>query len=181
MAALPAVLAVAQMAKAHADAQALAAAQEKQQKIKNQQVLEGALANYDQMDAIELEAQKQTIEDAQGVQKDFIAKKGRVNVMAAAMGTGGMSVHNQLTELERGKANSYDLILNNRQNNMENFKSQASAIRYGAAANMDVRAISRPSSAALALNVGATAIQGYTDYQKAETQAALNKPVKSGV
>lgn len=183
MAAAPLVIAgvqAAMAAKQYADAQAVASAQAKAASMRNQQLVEQTVANYDQLSEVELDAQQRSLEDTVSVQKDYLQQKGRINVMAAAMGTGGMSVSSQLSDLERNKYSNYKTILLNKQSDLDNIRSQAENLRYQAASSMDVRPISRPSRAALALNIGATAVGGYSDYQKGLKLQSMNQPVGAG-
>lgn len=170
-----------------AQANANANAQEEAAEKRNQQLVEQTVANYDELSEVEREAQQRSLEDAVSVQKDYFQQKGRINVMAAAMGTGGQSVASQLGDLEREKYTNYNTILLSRQAEQDNIRSQAENMRYQAASSMDVSPISRPSWAAGALSVGATALNGYSQYQDvSKSSELLRKPslqtssVKSG-
>ncbi|QZI86140.1 hypothetical protein PODOV006v2_p0046 [Vibrio phage 15E36.1] len=167
-----------------AQANANANAQEKAAEKRNDQLVEQTIANYDELAAVELDAQQQANDESIEVQKGYIQEKGRINVMAAAMGTGGMSVSSQLNDLEREKYTNYGTILQNRQAKQDNIRSQAENMRYQAASSMSVNPVSRPSFAATALSLGSAAATGYTSYQglKAESDM-LKKPttsIKSG-
>lgn len=164
-----------------AQARANAKAQEQAAELRNEALVEQTVANYDELADVELDAQQRAIDDSLSVQKGYIQQKGNVNVMAAAMGTGGMSVQSQLEDLEREKYSNYNTVLLSKQAEMDNIRSQAESIRYQAANNMDVRPVSRPSYAAAALNIGATALSGYSNYRSASQQSQLNKPVGSSM
>lgn len=151
----------------------LADAQEEAQKKQNEQVSKETIANYEQLSEAELALQQQTLDATLDNQKGYIKEKGRINVMAAAMGTGGMSVSSQLSDLERVKYSNYNTILLNRQAGMDNIADQAESLRYQAAGSMNVSPISRPSWAAAALDIGSQALGGYADYQKRKEQADL--------
>lgn len=158
-------------------AQANAQAQQKAAEIKNQQLVDQTIANYDELSKVEQEAQQQALEQSIDMQKDYIASKGRVNVMAAAMGTGGGAVSSQLQDLERTKYSNYNTILMDRQARLDNVKAQAESMRYQAAAGMSVSPVSRPSWANAALGIGTSALTGYTGYKQQQTSAdMLNKP-----
>lgn len=162
-------------------ANANANAQEDAAERRNEQLVEQTVANYSELSEVELDAQQRSLDDSISVQKDFLQQKGRVNVMAAAMGTGGMSVASQLSDLEREKYSNYDTILLSRQAEQDNIRSQAESMRYQAASGMEVSPISRPSFAATALSIGSSALGGYIATKEAGSQAALTKPaIKSG-
>jgi hypothetical protein len=152
-----------------------AKAQEAAQAKRNQQQVEQTVANYDELAEVERESQQKSLEDSFAVQKDYIQSKGRVNVMAAAMGTGGQSVSGQLQDVERTKYSNYNTILLNRQAELDNVADQAKSLRFQAASNMDVTPISRPSFAAAALNIGSQVVSGYSSYKSAGKQAELLK------
>lgn len=163
----------------------MADAQEEAQTKRNEQLSKETLANYEQLSEAELTLQQQTIDASLENQKGYIKEKGRINVMAAAMGTGGMSVSSQLSDLNRVKYSNYNTILLNRQAGMDNIADQAESLRYQAAGSMNVNPISRPSWAAAALDVGSQALGGYADYQNRKAQTDLlsttsKKTVSSG-
>lgn len=163
----------------------MADAQEEAQAKRNEQVSKETIANYEQLSEAELALQQQTIDASLENQKGYIKEKGRINVMAAAMGTGGMSVSSQLSDLNRVKYSNYNTILLNRQAGMDNIADQAESLRYQAAGSMNVNPISRPSWAAAALDVGSQALGGYADYQNRKAQTDLlsttsKKTVSSG-
>lgn len=176
-------ISVAATAVSVAQANANADAQEKAAEKRNDQLVEQTVANYDELARVELDAQQQSNDESIEVQKGYIQEKGRINVMAAAMGTGGQSVSSQLSDLEREKYSNYSTILQNRQAKQDNIRSQAENMRYQAAASMDVNPVSRPSFAATALSLGSTAMGGYSSYQGIKQESNLvSKPssVKSG-
>lgn len=163
-------------------ANATANAQEDAAKLRNEQLVEQTVANYGELADVELDAQQRAFDDTFEVQKNYTQAKGRTNVMAAAMGTGGMSVKTQLQELEKDKYSNYNTILQSRQASLDNIKSQAEAARFQAASGMNVTPISRPSYAAAALNIGSTALSGYSSYQdiSKESQLLNKASVSSG-
>lgn len=156
-------------------------AQEEAAEIRNEQLADQTIANYDELSEVELVAQQQALESSKDMQEDYIESKGRINVMAAAMGTGGSSVSSSLQDLERTKYSNYNTILLDRQAKMDNVSAQAENMRYQAASGMSVAPVSRPSWAATALNVGTTALSGYTGYQDIKPESDLLKPVKSTI
>lgn len=159
-----------------------ASAQEDAARIHNEQLTEQTIANYDELADVELDSQQRALDDSLSVQKDYLVNKGRVNVMAAAMGTGGQSVASQLGDIEREKYSNYNTILLSRQAEQDNIKSQAESMRYQAASGMNVSPVSRPSWAGTALNIGGMALSAYSSQKTASTEASLVKPaVKSGV
>ena len=164
-----------QQAQANANANAQEAAQNK----RNEQQVEQTVANYDELAEVEMDVQQKALDDSVSVQRSYIKDKGRVNVMAAAMGTGGMSVSNQLLDVEKAKYSNYNTILLNRQADMDNIADQAKSMRFQAASNMDVSPISRPSYAAAALNIGSQVISGYGKASEAGKQAELVKALEA--
>ncbi|CAM0031673.1 internal virion protein [Vibrio phage D530] len=172
-------ISVAATVAATAQANANAKAQEEAAEKRNQQLVEQTVANYDELADIELQAQQQAQEDTQAVQKDFLQQKGRINVMAAAMGTAGQSLDSQLKDLEREKYQNYDTILTSRQAEMDNIRSQAETMRYQAANSMNVTPVSRPSWASTALSVGSTALGGYGTLKETSKQSEQVKPVQT--
>lgn len=175
MAAAPFIVAGVGAVQQYQQANELADAQEQAQKIKNAQVIDQVDANYDELADVERDAHEQAFEASMSVQKGYIKEKGRVNVMAAAMGTGGMSMQSQLKDLDREKFNDFDTILKDRQAGMDNTRSQAESMRFSAAAGMSVQPVSRPSNASLALNLGTTALSGHAAQKKSDAQSALLK------
>lgn len=185
MAAASTAVAVAAAVQSSMQARKNAQAQEEAAERRNEQLVEQTIANYDELSAIELDAQQRSIDDTLSVQKEYLQNKGRINVMAAAMGTGGQSIASQLNDLEREKYSNYDTILLSRQAEQDNIRSQAETMRYQAASSMDVSPVSRPSYAATALNVGATVIGGYGSIQEVNKESELlskqsKQTVKSG-
>ncbi|CAM0031716.1 internal virion protein [Vibrio phage D529] len=153
-----------------------ASAQEEAAERRNDQLVEQTIANYDELSQVELEAQNQALDESMDMQKGYLRSKGRTNVMAAAMGTGGASVASQLQDLERTKYSNYNTILLSRQAKMDNIASQAESMRHQASASMDVSPISRPSWASTALDVGGSVLSGYTQLQGQKTESDLLKP-----
>lgn len=175
-------LSVAAAVQSSVQANANANAQEDAAEQKNQQLVEQTVANYDELADVELDAQQQANDEANEVQKGYIQEKGRINVMAAAMGTGGMSVASQLNDLDREKYSNYSTILQNRQAKQDNIRSQAESMRYQAASNMNVNPVSRPSFAATALSLGSTLTSGYSTYQNLRKESDLvRKPDTSSI
>lgn len=176
-------VAIASSVYAAVQANEMADAQEEAQEKRNEQVVKETIANYDQLSEEELALQQQSMDASLENQKGYIKEKGRINVMAAAMGTGGMSVSSQLADIERVKYSNYSTILLNKQAGMDNIADQAEALRYQAGGMMQVQPISRPSWAATALEVGGQALGGYQDYQQRRQDAELlskSKSAKSG-
>lgn len=177
-------LSVAAAVQSSVQANANANAQEEAAEKRNEQLVEQTIANYDELADVELDAQQQANDEAFEVQKGYIQEKGRINVMAAAMGTGGMSVSSQLNDLEREKYTNYSTILQNRQAKQDNIRSQAENMRYQAASSMNVNPVSRPSFAATALSLGSTVATGYSSYQSLKKESDLVRTptpsIKSG-
>jgi len=180
MAAAPFIVMAASAAYKHEQEKAMADAQKQMQKNTNKMLVAQTDANYSELSDVEREEQAKTLDDSLSIQKEYIKNKGNVNVMAAAMGTGGMSMKSQLNDLSREKFSDYNTILEDRQARMDNLKSQATNMRYDSASRQDVRPISRPSNAALALNLTGAAVGGYTAQQSSNQNADLLKTVRTG-
>lgn len=155
-----------------------AQAQEEAAEKRNKQQVETTIANYGELSEAELDAQKQSLDDSLTMQREYLREKGRINVMAAYSGTGGMSVASQLQDLERVKFNNYDALQMSQQASFDNIADQAESMRYGAMASMDVTPISRPSWFAGALNIGSAAVSGYSGIQKAQAAQELAQPAQ---
>ncbi|YP_009791129.1 internal virion protein [Marinomonas phage CB5A] len=164
MTAISTAVSVAATIQAQRQASARASAMKAAQAEKNEQIVESTVANYDQMSEQELSVQEQSLQESLQTQKDYIASKGRVNVMSAAMGTGGQSVASQLQDLERVRYGNYSSILQDKQAQLDNIADSAENERYQGAAAQDRTAITRPSTASTLLAVGSTAAQGYSNY-----------------
>ena len=158
---------------AQVQAQKNAKAQEEAADQRNKAITEQTIKNYDELSEVEQEAHKQATEEGRAVQIDYLRQKGRVNVMAAAMGTGGMSVKTQLQDLEREKYTNYNTILLSRQAKFDNIASQAESLRMQAGSSYSSTSLSRPSWAATALNVGSTVLGGYGAINEANTEGEL--------
>lgn len=177
MATAATVVSVAATVQQVVQANATANAQEDAQAARNSMLVEQTVANYGELSEVELDQQQEAFDETIEVQKEYTKAKGQTNVMAAAMGTAGMSVKSQLSDLNQQKYSNYNTILQNRQASMDNIRSQAETARYQAANSMDVTPISRPSYAAAALNIGGQVISGYSNTQEAKAQ---DKQLSSG-
>lgn len=176
VAAAAAVAATAQQVKQSRD---LAAQQVRAANKKNDQIVESTVSNYDQLSEAELESQNMALDNSLSMQKDYLKSKGRVNVLAAAMGTGGQSVSSQLGDLQRTKYSNYNTILQNRQADLDNIADQATSLRYNAAAAIDTTPISRPSWASAALSAGSIAASGYSKFSDTQKlQKLADAPAK---
>lgn len=157
----------------NADAQMAAAERQNEQKVQS------AIANYDELSEVEQEAYQQSLEDSMTMQRQYLREKGRINVMAAYAGTGGMSVARQLNDLERTKYSNFNVIQQDQQAAFDNIADQAESIKFGAAASMNVAPVSRPSWFASAVDIGTAALNGYSGYDKAVTAANQAQPANT--
>lgn len=181
VAAIPYVIAGVSAAVSYSNSSKMAAAQEKAAKLRNEQLVDETIANYDELAAAELDTIQNSNDRAIASQRAYIKEKGRINVMAAAMGTKGQSISGQLRTLEQVKYRNYATILEDRQASQDNIRARAESLRFGAASRADVRPISRPSSAAAALTIASKAVQGYSAYQSGTEQSDLLKTPTSTV
>lgn len=161
-----------------------AEAQEKDQEARNQAQANAAISNYGELSSIERDALIEEGENNIAIQKDFLAAKGRVNTMAAATGTGGMSVGAQMESLDRQQYSNFDAIQATRQSKLDSTTNQARSIKSQATGNMDYTPINRPSWAAGALQIGSAAAGSYTKLQSnlnnLEQAKLVNQPSAGG-
>ncbi|ATW58193.1 internal virion protein [Pseudomonas phage uligo] len=153
-------------------------AQEETAENNNKSIASAATKNYGELSSIERDALLEESENNLAVQKDFLAAKGRVNTMAAATGTGGMSVGAQMEALDRQQYSNFDAIQATRQSKLDNVQNQARSIQSNATGNMDYTPISRPSWAAGALQIGSAAAKGYMGIQ--QSNALRDQAQKAG-
>lgn len=156
-----------------------ASAQVEAAEAQNEQKVQSAIANYDELSEVEQDAYQRSLEDSLDMQKDYLKEKGRINVMAAYAGTGGMSVAGQLQDLERAKYQNYNTIQLDQQAAFDNVADQAQSIRFGTAASMNRQAVSRPSWFGSALELGATSLNAYSGYKKATTALDQAEPANT--
>lgn len=157
-----AAMSVAATLQSVAQARKTAAAQVAAQEERNDQIVESTIANYDQLSEAELSVQQQSLQRSLDTQKDYIKQKGKLNVMAAAMGTGGQSMQSQLNDLNRTKYSNFNTIQQDKQAELDNIADQATNMRYQAASSMSTQAISRPSWASGALSAASSGLQTYS-------------------
>ena len=113
-----------------------AKAQEEAAVKHNEQVVTETIANYDQLASSELSKQQGISKQSLDVQKEYLAKKGRINVTAAAYGTAGQSLEGQLKSINKDKLNDYSTLLHNQQIEQDSVKSQAENLKYQAGNSM---------------------------------------------
>ncbi|AWD90620.1 hypothetical protein [Pseudomonas phage Njord] len=138
----------------------------KAQEEANRAQAEAAISNYGELSSIERDALLEEGEQNMAVQKDYLAAKGRVNTMAAATGTGGLSVGAQMESLDRQLYSNFDAVQATRQSKLDNVQNQARSIQSQATGNMDYTPINRPSWAAGALQIGGSIAGAYGKLDK---------------
>ncbi|QBJ01051.1 hypothetical protein [Aeromonas phage MJG] len=153
----------------------LAEQQAEAQRKNNEAKMHALEDNYSQLSKIEQDALKESADQAMAAQKDYVVARGRVNTMAAATGTAGMSLSTQLGDLERDKLNNYTAIQQTRQSKLDNTYNQALQMKAQAEGNMDISPISRPSYAAGALSMLGTIANGYGQYQRDKPAMDMGK------
>lgn len=159
-------------------------AQSEQQEISNRETAKAIDTNYGELSKVEQDALLNEADDNIDMQKQYMQARGRVNTMAAASGTAGMSVDAQMFGLDRDRATNMDSLQITRQSKLDSVTNQARQIKSQGTAGMDYSPISRPSWAQGALSVGSTALSGaasaYGASQKLQMAQQVNTPKAGG-
>lgn len=124
-----------------------------------------AAASYDDLSPAEIDANRQANDAALAQQAESIQAKGRVNLFAAASGTGGGSVDSMLFDIDTVRSRNMNSIIAQRESGLTSIRKQAEQIRQGAISNQNRQPINSPSWIEGGLKIGASAIQGLSSYQ----------------
>lgn len=144
-----------------------------------------AAAAYDDLTPAEIDANKQANDAAMAQQAEAIQAKGRVNLFAAASGTGGGSVDSMLFDIDSIKAGNINSIIAQRESGLTSIRKQAEQIRQGGIGNQNRQVINSPSWIENGIKLGTSVVNGISQYQ--ETQKSVsglqraNNQVKGGV
>lgn len=144
-----------------------------------------AAAAYDDLTPAEIDANKQANDAAMAQQAEAIQAKGRVNLFAAASGTGGGSVDSMLFDIDSIKAGNINSIISQRESGLISIRKQAEQIRQGGISNQNRQVINSPSWIENGIKLGTSVVNGISNYQA--TQKAVsglqraNNVVKGGV
>lgn len=149
-----------QSAKAEADAQ----------NQQNKQVAKNAAASYDDLSPAEIDAISQANQQGLSQQADAIRAKGRVNLFAAASGTGGGSVDSMLYDIDAVEGRNLNQILSQRESGLFNIKNQAESLRQQAIGSQSRSAINAPSWIEGGLKIGTSAVNGLQSYNQIKTK-----------
>lgn len=131
-----------------------------------------AAASYDDLSPAEIDANRQANDAALAQQAESIQAKGRVNLFAAASGTGGGSVDSMLFDIDNIKAGNINQIITQRESGLLSIRNQAEQIRQGAIGSQSKRAISTPSWIENGLKLGTSVVKGISSYQ--DTSKAIS-------
>lgn len=148
----------------------MASAAKKQQEANNKRVHQSMIDQYGQLSNAERQSMRGNLEDSIRVQREHAKRRASINLMAAASGTSGLSVSQLLGGVDSEAGHNMDVLLRNREIEMDNFRQQAMGIRTGAINQTDTRVIQRPSFLEGALNVGSAALQGYSQGSSIRTE-----------
>lgn len=166
------------------DSKHAADAQADAQEIHNSETAKAITDNYGELSKVEQDALLDEADSNISMQKQYMQARGRVNTMAAASGTAGLSVMQQELGLSRDRAANLDAIQATRQSKLDNVNNQAKQIRSQGMAGMDYSPISRPSWAKGALQIGSTVLGGVSSGMQAQNKLDMaqqaNNPKAGG-
>lgn len=177
-----AVVAVASTVYGSVQASNLANAEEDQQRLNNQATMEGAIASYGDLSAHDRDINKEATDGGIKAQAEYLRSVGNMNVVSGASGTYGGSVDSMLRDLKTTRGRNMSDVVANRTTELDNVKSQADQIRYGARANMQTRIFSKPTvvgTALSAIGAGASGFTSGSQLEKGYNEYKSAKPVIS--
>ena len=152
-----------------------------QQSEANRAMAIAAADSYDDLSPAEIDAQRQASELGIQNQAEAIQAKGRVNVFAAAAGTGGGSVDAALFDIDATKDRNVNDILRQREAGLYSIKQQAESIRVGATQGQNRTAIEQPSWLQTGMQIGQQAVSGFDKYMSKQPTFDKQQKVKGGV
>lgn len=151
----------------------------------NKQAAIQAAAAYDELTPAEIDANKQANDAAMAQQAEAIQAKGRVNLFAAASGTGGGSVDSMLFDIDSIKAGNINSIITQRESGLTSIRKQAEQIRQGGLSNQNRQVINSPSWIENGIKLGTSVVQGISSYQDTKKSVSglerANSSIKGGV
>lgn len=156
-AATAAISTVAQGVQARNQAQA----QEEYRKQQNEMAIESMQDQYGQISEAEADARERAAQESINNQEQYAQRKARINLMAAASGTQGLSVDSMMRDLKQQKGRNMNTIITNQDIELQGFRNQAEQVRTGTAGRIDTREIKRPSWAAIGLQTAQAGTQGF--------------------
>ena len=135
--------------------------QQEMQRLNNRRAIESMQGQYSQLSGAEADARERAVSEAVDNQIEAARRKSRLNLMAAASGTQGLSFDAALRDLKSQQGRNLDTILSNRDIELQGFRNQAEQIRTGTANRIDTRKIQRPSWLEVGLSTASAGVQGY--------------------
>lgn len=137
-----------------------AEAEQELQVQNNREIDRAAVRQYSDLSKQENEIQETAALESLEQQKQFIQARGRQLTMASATGTYGSSVDAMLRDLTQTKGQNLEQIRRNRATQLDDVRTQAEQIRFGARAQKGNRIFSKPSAGQFGLAVGSAAVSG---------------------
>lgn len=138
-----------------------AKAQQEYQQQKNERALSSMQDQYSQLSGAEADARERSIDESMRNQVESAKRKSRINLMAAASGTQGLSVDGMIRDISQQQGRNMNTILRNQDIELQGFRNQAEQIRTGTANRIDKRKIQRPSWGEIGLSTVSAGVQGY--------------------
>lgn len=135
--------------------------QQQMQEANNKRAIESMQGQYSQLSGAEADARERAATDAMSNQIEAARRKSRINLMAAASGTQGLSFDSALRDIKQQQGRNLNTILKNQEIELQGFRNQAEQIRTGTAGRIDNRKVQRPSWLEVGLNTATSATQGY--------------------
>lgn len=163
--AIAAGTAVASSVYAGVQARQQADAQEKYQDYQNKMALQSMRDQYAQISENEKSAREENLQEGIRNQEEYAKRKGRIDLMSAVSGTGGLSVDSMMQDLRRQKGRNMNTILRNQSIQLDQFQNQAEQVRVGAQSRIDNRKIQKPSWAEVGIGAATSGLQGYMNGQ----------------
>ena len=147
-----------------------AEAQQQYQQQQNELALKSMRDQYSQLSTAEKDAKERSLNESIQNQEEYAQRRARINLMAAATGTGGLSVDSMMQDLKMQKGRNLNTIVSNQEIELQGFRNQAEAIRTGTQGRIDTRKIQRPSWAEIGLSAAGSAVSGYMTGQDIKSQ-----------
>lgn len=115
-------------------------------KEQNKQIRENAVANYQKINLMEKEATGDARESLVQNQVDMATKRGQIEALAAAAGTGGGSINTLVNDVYASGGRNQGTIVENHSRELEGLKDQAEQVRRGAQSQMRQTSIQKPTA-----------------------------------
>lgn len=156
-------------------------------KEQNKQIRENAVANYQKINLMEKEATGDARESLVQNQVDMATKRGQIEALAAAAGTGGGSINTLVNDVYASGGRNQGTIVENYSRELEGFKDQADQVRRGAQSQMRQTSIQKPTATSVLGDVMGslpTVLGAYLGYENQGgsliDQLSKSKTPKSG-